>query len=109
LALRTVAFLIEIGRDLVFDDGLLQIIENLFALLQQKFFADFWPLSSSSLRIGLHICPLLLFLEGANPLTPPQNEHFSCLSTAQSRIQHYSPLLPSGLLGPVQLIRVAAK
>jgi len=34
LALRTGAFLIEIGRDLMFDDGLLQLVENLFALLQ---------------------------------------------------------------------------
>src|SRR6266545_8160137 len=34
LALRTAAFLIEIGRDLMSDDGLLQLVENLFALLQ---------------------------------------------------------------------------
>jgi hypothetical protein len=47
LALRTGAFLFEIGRNLMFDDGLLQIVENLFALLQCQ-------AHRFNLRLGTH-------------------------------------------------------
>ncbi len=74
------------ARRRIHDEGRIRLLAGRVHLARSSQVP--WLFCFSSRRIGLHVCSLLRFLEGANPLAPPQSGQLTQLGIALSGIRH---------------------